>query len=654
MKKLPIAFRHLAAQTPWRALAALGFVTVLYVCGLTVVYVPVVIWLLARYVPLPSIFRSWLARIVVSILLFYALFQLVVVMQFFVFPDSGFKTLSILTAMAIAALLAVVRRRAPKPVQGPFVNRSDAVAGIAVACFVVPLVLLAGLLRGSPVAITQLASIQSYDAVNHFMGELEMGTAQHLTYRTVDYYPKGFHITTMFIQNGVGLNVANMGWGAVTRVFIGQYLVFGALLAYVLVYMCLALYRAITPKLASWLTETTLGLTVGVAGALLYLLPFTHQGFINYYYGIATAVCGLLYLLDMFQRPEGMFRPHWYVFGYFLLLFGLSMSWPLLIPPFLAIGILCMFPEKFSMRHLVTGNWSWGALAALSALLLQFIPIYFQLKYWALSTSGGLNTPGSITAFHFALLSVGLALVVYTALQSAFSRQLRRFVVVVYLPLYAFVGALVAFQYFTAGEIRYFAIKVAYSLEILLIVLAAALVVRWYASSSLPRLHIVATPVITVVLTAVLLNGITANPLLDLREMFRTWSQFGTPVFYDSDTARTAGLGVTGKLSNGNVVVLHFDALTQTLYGNLAVSKWANTMQIDKHIDEPARHCADKLFPIVMFEAVGPDQQNTLRAELQKCVTLTNDAGRTFYVVTDDASEPYLRNALTGNVTFVR
>lgn len=429
MERLKAVFLHLVRGAPWGSIGVLAFATVLYVLGLTVVYVPVVIWLLAKYVPLPGVFRSWLSRIVVSILLFYCLFQLAVVVQFFVFPDSGFRALGMLAALAVALLLIVVRFRAPEPARGRLVDRSDVVAGIAVACFVVPFVLFAGLGRGDPLAITRLAGVQSYDAVNHFMGELEMAKAQHLTYRTVDYYPKGFHLTTMFIQNGSGLNVAHMDWTSVARVFMGQYVAFGAVLAYTFVYACLAFYRMVASKLApDWITGIALGLAAGVTVTLFYLLPFMHQGFINYCYSIASVICGLLYVLDLFRRPPGLFRPHWYIFGYFLFLFGLSMSWPLLIPPFVAIGVLCMLPDTFMVRRLIAGHWSWGGAAVVAGVLLQFVPIYFQLKYWALSTGDGLNTPGSITAFHYALLVAGLAAMIYVLLWSDVSTQIRRFV----------------------------------------------------------------------------------------------------------------------------------------------------------------------------------------------------------------------------------
>ena len=101
------------------------------------------------------------------------------------------------------------------------------------------------------------------------------------------------------------------------------------------------------------------------------------------------------------------------------------------------------------------------------------VPVAVQIYYSGSSSADqGLNLTGDLRFFHLGTLIlalVGAAWLVFTSTLKALD---RRKLLLVMMPVIGFVIALVGYQLFTTGEVRYHAIKVHFLVEILVICLA--------------------------------------------------------------------------------------------------------------------------------------------------------------------------------------
>lgn len=635
-----------------RAFAALLLSLVLYIGGLKLFLVPVLLVCMALWLPAPAIFRSLFSRFVVSAVLLFSLFQITAVVQFFVLPTSGLWVHAVLLTAMVAGLMLFFNDSRDGKRQVWF-DSKDA-AAIAVALFaVVPFMYLC-FGSGNLTALGTFAGVQSSDAVNHFMAIAEMAQAEHLTYRTVDYYPKGFHLAVAFIQDTVGLNHQQLSWAMNARIFIAHYVVLGALLAYALFYMCRRFYTAIGGRVSRW-SNAVLAVTLGVPASLLYLLPFTYQGFLNYFFVCAAFILGALYLYGFYEQSKVRSQQHmrWFMACYLLFAFGIGMSWPLLTPALVLVPLLYLLPPAWSPRENIAylvdrRNW-----VIIAGFALQLMPIYLHMRYSALTAEQGLTAQGSIRMFHYGLLLAGIAVITYVATQKRYADSLKVFVTNIFQPFYLLVGVIAAWHFLRVDEVRYYAIKVGYLVELLVLAAIVALVVELYARGTLHRVHQLFVPVLTVTLAVLLLLSVNGNPLKDVREMFRSVSNFGTPAFYDSDVRKFTDLAVSDSIDNANNTVLHYDPQSGNVYGNLMLANWANVMQYRANVDREAVRCSGRLFPIAMYQAASPEQQGALIAQVRECIALAEKAGRKYYIVTDHASVPQLRGLFGERVQLV-
>ena len=90
------------SSLPKRVLWAGGLAVValaLYVLGVRCFLLPVLVVANVLWLPMPSIFRSWFSRLVVSVVLLLSLLQVAATVQFLVLPKSGFITMAVLLTL---------------------------------------------------------------------------------------------------------------------------------------------------------------------------------------------------------------------------------------------------------------------------------------------------------------------------------------------------------------------------------------------------------------------------------------------------------------------------------------------------------------------------------------------------------------------------
>jgi len=63
----------------------------LYAIGLKPVFIVAILVINVIFLPMPKLFQSWLSRLVVSLLIVFALFQIGATLQLLFFPNSGFS-----------------------------------------------------------------------------------------------------------------------------------------------------------------------------------------------------------------------------------------------------------------------------------------------------------------------------------------------------------------------------------------------------------------------------------------------------------------------------------------------------------------------------------------------------------------------------------
>jgi hypothetical protein len=412
--------------------------------------------LLVVYLPLPRLFDSIVSRTFVALLLSFSLLQIAATLQFLLFPRSNFIVLALLiSVLHIAVLWLAPKRDAQKlRIFSPLDVGGLMTIGIFAAAFT-PIFIG----NNSIGRIAEIGSLQAIDATNHYAGISEMAEAQHFTYEPGYYYPKGFHITIGFVQQTIFGAQYDLGWRDNVLLYFTQYIAMGSMLAYAIYAFTLSWVR----RLGKFAFETVrsqvlLALCVGPIMALLYILPFVAHGFLNYYYVIATILIAAIVVIEWSKESKASDSPlttgmgRWDVSLFLLLLFGASVSWPLLIPPLLVIGALFVLPEKGSVWQFTKSCMKPWAIPIALLLVLQFLPIYFQLAYSGSDGSQGINLTGGLKAFHPLVLLAGLGVVVWVVMRQVVDASLRRAVHTIFMPLFAFVALLVIMQYFTVGD----------------------------------------------------------------------------------------------------------------------------------------------------------------------------------------------------------
>jgi hypothetical protein len=329
------------------------------------------------------------------------------------------------------------------------------------------------------------------------------------------------------------------------------------------------------------------------------------------------------------------------------------MSWPLLIPPLVLIPLLYMLPTTLralrNYRNLIT----WQNIPLLLAIFVQLVPIYFQLRYSETSTSDSITLSGGIHIFHYGVVLAGLVLAVYLSLTTTVSDAFKRFINHVFWPLYAFLGGLMGMQYFLVGELRYYSIKSAYLVEMFVLVVIAVWLLHLYENSKLPRILFLAVPIVAV--TAFIgLIGMTGNPLKDTRDLLRSYSHEDKPQYFDQDVKEFVELGEQGKIKDTNVTLLHYDQDKKKLFAHMQIPYWANMMSYSgRASDIDALHCNGHMYTNLLFGTFTDKEQQDLIGMVRECAAMAHQRGDQYYIVTDDASEPTIKQ-LFGDVAEVK
>jgi len=647
--------RWLASNPLYAMWALLGASFVVYFVGFTWLFVPVLLFVLARYLPFPKLFESYVSRLVVSFLALISALLLAILVQFYIFHHTGFRMLALLVTLITAGVVWYFREKS-QPI-GVKADRKDAVAVMVVLLFALPVIAVTGIAHRNIDGITRFGGVQSPDGANHFMILSQVSAQEHLDFNGMSYYPMGFHLGVAFMQDSVGLNQSHHRFGVNARLFIMQYLLFGSVLAFVFAYFCRFILDLLGTKLKGY-GDFTVAFAAGLPVVVLFLLPFMYEGFINYYYVVTVALAGLIYLAAAYSKEgKDPAQQRLYILGYLLLVFGAGMSWPLLVPLFLLIPAMYFLPPITGVHQipeliragLARQNWP-----IIAVLVLQLVPIYMQMRYAVIGTGDQFNAYGSIRTFSYGVVFGGLVLVMYASLSKALPAEIARFIRNVLQPFYVFLFALMVIQYFTAGELRYYAIKTSLLLGILLIAIAAVGVVVVYAQRTTGWIERFCMPVLIVMGSLLLLIGINANPLKDTREMFRKYSGFGTPAFYEPDTTALTNIAAGGNVNDSNVAVVHYDHASGNLASNMMPVNWITVIQAKPVTITAAQMCSANLYSIAIYEEASLQQQADFTAKMRECIAIARKANRPFFIVTDNGSYDYVQGLFGGYATIVK
>ncbi len=639
------------------AAAAIAVGLLLYVLGVRFALVPILLVANTFLLPMPAILGSWLSRVVLAFLVTMSLLQLGGALQFLLFPGSDFRTLAMITGGAQLALLAL----APRPTLPPstrFIDKRDCCGLLAAAFFLLPFSpILAG--RNSATRIAEIGGLQAVDGPNHYGSIEAMAAEQHLDYAVGSYYPKGFHQASAFVENTVLDNQIQLGWQGNAFLYFFDYMFYGSLLAYLLFYLCTAWLGELVRKQPGWLPVIT-ALCLGPPLSLLYLIPWVDLGFLSYYYSAATIAGSLLYLAEVSRQHDGRTpvfeaaETRWCVLASLVLLYGVGMSWTLLLPPAVLSVLLFVLPPSLHPTALTRALLTRHAIPVVALLALLLLPIYFQLKYSAVNPAQGINTPGGLHGLHILVLLVGSTTLGLLVVSRRVTGALKRMLINIFVPLLVLVALILAEEYFAVGEVRYYGIKTALFAEVLLLTIGVAALLFVYAEVTKSGLKYALTlPAITTSLMILLVSTV-ANPLQETRDLFRGHSGSPKPQFFDKDVRAYVRLGLNGSLNQFNSTSLHYDPVKQLFYAHMQIPFWADMMQYQVEGGGfPALLCISRVYDNLAFGVFTAQSQQGLISTVQECATLAHEHRRTFYVVTDGASAPFIRQALGDSVELV-
>lgn len=637
-------------------LAAAGLLMVAwlgYLLGLEGLFIIVVLGVVTTFLPMPRVFSSMASKALMAVFFLYALLQLAAMAQLYTYPSGKFAYIALLVAI-VTGLLVFAFGRVPHN-RVPAVSLKD--VGVVVGCllFVLPFV---PIIRGDNAVdrIAQYGGIQVIDAVVHYGSTATYTDVQSLRqdYTLGRYYPSGFHIATGFIEHSVVGNVRNQGWKTNTIVYFSQYLLLGLLLGAVLIYFGYAVFEALGKQL-DVTSIAAVALSVGLAGTILFLWEFIDLGFLNYFYVAAAVLMSATYLLD--QRweynPAKALRGNretylWPAFAFLFVSFGASFSWPLLAPVFLltaGYGLVVSLTLPVACRNVRTLVVLSLPLAAIG--LLHVATVYIQTRYEA-NNSALVLLGGALQNFNILILVVGVGVTAVLVAKNLNQTAERLLILVV--PFAILVFGLMVLHYFNLGEARYYVIKCALLLDMLFLGFGAAGLAIAVRSLRLHHLVRLSTVVVGVLFVVVVTMGSVPQPFEEIRSLFRQQSGAGLPPFYESDTAIITSLGASDKLQNYNMTILHYDASGNRLFAHIEPALWANTMApyaLDNVPQttgtQPRATCFGQQLNLLAYGTNQTGEQGSIRRWVSECIASAAHSGAAYYIVTDPASVPTLR-----------
>ncbi len=618
--------------------------TLLYVLGIEFFLPLTLVALYALFFPLPAFLRSFLSRFMAGLLIFYAVYQLATVIQFFVFPQSGFNTAAVITTLvSLLLLLSVGRRQRTKII--PVITKEDFFAlSVALIC-IIPISYSLFSANTVTQGIASIGAIQGNDGTTHFSILTDSVAKERMTYAPgAIYYPAGFHLTTAFIENAYGIDHLSFGWDGRVALYFSEFLLFAAVLAYLLYYSVLGLLSLLGSK---YIKNKVLVFIVPVLGTiytLFYALPFIYHGFLNYYYVCAALILGFIILSYEFKnKTKSADQPSPGSFGLIglLILFGAASSWPLFSPIILAVAAMLVFSAQFKSKngiHIFSPSKKQIAFIGFG-MLLQVIPLYLQLSYASVGTADGLNATGGLKVFHPQFLMLTAGLTAYFAFYKGIDDSVKRIGIYLLIPSLMAVLCLASYQYFELGEIRYYVIKLAMFLELMTFVFLVAVLsdiankVRMTTESLL--IIIVAIP-LTFIFSLMAIND---NPMRDVRSLFRNYSGEPKPAYVDQDVRMITELGSEGKVQNYNVITLHYTDDQSKLFAHPQTMYWANSLAYNSSSEQSLpKNCFYKIYINLTLGTFTPSEQAELVTQVNSCVDLAKASGKEFYIVTDQRS----------------
>lgn len=415
--------------------------------------------------------------------------------------------------------------------------------------------------------------------------------------------------------------------------------------------------QTLLPRRKSTMNLFLIALSIGPVITLFYLLPFLYHGFLNYYYISSTIVIGLLYLLQSNKKESNnmLSRKNVLLFS-LLFIFGASISWPLLIPALVMIVSLYAVTMRRKSDHPWRRSIFNPAYAPLAVVfLLQFVPIYFQLRYSTSDATQGINLTGGITILHTGLILVGLLALVYFSISEKLTGAFKQFINNVFQPLYILIAGLVGMQYFIVGEVRYYAIKSAYILEVLLLVAFIAWLISRYSKSGLQKFQYSLVVILVPIFSVTLLNSLNStSPFSDVRSLLRPVLAKEKPAFFDSDIADYKVLAKQNLIQDFNTTTLHYDADKDKLYTHPQVQYWSNMMTYGAtNADAKGRLCSLAQYTNLAFGTFTIKEQAQLSSKIRQCAMIAHQVGRNYYIITDGSSKNYIEKQF-GDIAEVR
>lgn len=625
---------------------------ILYLCNITFVLVLVLPLMLTIGLRFPDVAKSLFARFMISIFFLYSAIQVAATFQFLLFPQSDFRVLALFISLICLVLVVVLPSRTKEYIERKpvYVSHDDIFALLCAAVFALPILIIA--IFGKGTLLGTISGIQGIDGMTHFADIAQMSFLQHFTYTVNGYYPLGFHISTAFIERGLNIMPGFYDWLTTARIYVGEYALFGGIFLYGLYYFALSLTRSLF-KRDELHAAIKIGMALAIGGIVtaLYLMTFTYDGFLSYFYVCAAVIFAILYLFDTKDSTDLKTR-HMSATAFLFIALGVSMSWPLWTPALLLVTLFfSVYKLKFTKKDLVT--WEAGALVVTA--LLHFVPIYFQLKYNAPGdVSQGINLQGGLRTFHTLVLGGGILLLIVVIVQKKIQEEGKQLLQQLFIPMLLMLSLLACMQYFLYGEVRYYTIKTSLLVEILLIVVFVVVIAsayaehqrtnKWYAVVLLP---------LALFMSVVLLMSVNGNPLQDASQLFRNVSKVPKPAFFDNDIAKFTSLGEAGKIVDANVLSMHVNDAGK-LYTHMQVFYWADMMQ---YTGSPAQRrdlamCSGMTYAKLFAQDFSDAAQKKLIALITSCALYYKSEHLTYYIVTDDSSKAYLEN-MFGNVATV-
>ena len=441
-------------------------------------------------------------------------------------------------------------------------------------------------------------------------------------------------MATALIQSSFMNHQSDLGWRGSALLYLSHYFFLLGLFSYAAVYFMASLLTVFRVKMRTLTGPQWIGvsLSMGVGLAILFSLPFIQHGFLNYIYAIATILLGCAVLFATKQ-----FSIHAYALA-LILFYGASVSWPLLIP--IVLGIIAVHliqvvkPREF--KQIARNPYTVVTLGALT--ILQAVPVIFQLMYYGGDGSQGINLTGDLKIFHVG--SLLLSVLIMSIVISDARRRVEEKTVILsaLLPVTLFVAILATMQYFAAGEVRYYAIKTAILMEVVLYVIVTALILQKLTSIK-TKAWINWSILVFVPILFVGVFALSGNPMEPIRNLFRSEANQEKPQFFDSDLSVYTRLGSEGKIKDYNSTIIHYDDEKGTFFAHMQIPFWANMMQYDgTGSDQQMLDCTGRMYSNLNFGSYSEKEQDAYRELVKRCVSLTKERNNEFYIITDRES----------------